>query len=316
MVGELAPVSLLLSGSWHRVGMSIKRLGILLLIQLIIYGICVALFAGLLFTAGLGMVLSQIVSTHSLTFAHFNSSIFVIGSVIILLLWIVCSVLVHIATIRILQSAGQVSLTKIFGQSLGILPAFILLQLLYVFFVFGGFSFFVIPGFFMLFFLSFATYGVVCDGYTPLGALKRSMSLVAAYPMLIVIRFVVLLVILSLPGMFSAQFDSNNMTLFFALCVPQIVIGWFGIAYMYELYSDVSKRVSATKQGNVLWFFLTAVLGWMLAIYISFAMYRFINSGNMQKFLRAEMYQENRAQYRIRPGANIQFSPRIQLKES
>lgn len=181
-----------------------------------------------------------------------------------------------------------------------IIPAGIVL-LFASFIATGGFFLFVLPGLIFSILLSFALYEVILEEKHGNEALRRSIGIVSVHFWGIVGRVVCLWLITMgvmhlAPLLLTQVFPKAQWLIGSISYVVNIFFAWYALSYSITMYKQAKATVSPTAMGSVKWFYVAAIVGWILSILIGVSLVymvtQFISSAKNQLFLQQQIEQQ------------------------
>jgi hypothetical protein len=186
---RLIPIIVLLHSAVAQVRQALSMLFRLMLIRCMIEGMLLGISVSLFFTVGSSTLLSHAMlsqspfSSYLLPFSVTNVSILIGGIVVVALLYCITACMLQIATIFAVSKKNKsASLAMLFHVSISRFLPFIISQLLCWLLIVGGLFACILPGIGMLLFFSFVPYVVLFEGKSGVGAIGRSVTLIAFHP--------------------------------------------------------------------------------------------------------------------------------------
>lgn len=192
-----------------------------------------------------------------------------------------------------------------------VVPLFIV-GILTFFLTTGSFFLFVFPGIAVAFLLSFVSYEVILKDRKPIEALSTSVAVFSQHVGEIISRIIVFYllnfaIVYLVPGLFSQTANSElKMSIALLSFLIRLYMGWFGMVYGLVLYREASARTDYSKKPSVLWMYVTAIIGWVIAIGIVFAVINVIAT-NQNKIVPA-IQQEFQKEVEKKAKTNTNFN--------
>lgn len=182
----------------------------------------------------------------------------------------------------------SLSLTESFKGGFRLTIPLFLTVLLGGLLIFGGFFVFILPALLFGFLLSFSTYAVVLDGYSPINALRRSVGMISAHFGEVLIRVVVLWLIYFLvsgliPEILRSINGNLNVLIKILSFIVDLVLGWYMLAYGVTMYQHL-RGISDKEQGPLRWLVATSFIGWVLVVFLGIGIFGFVRSEGFKKF--------------------------------
>lgn len=175
---------------------------------------------------------------------------------------------VQIGTIVIATLKEKVRITHIILQSLRLLLPFVITNILAGFIVFGGFMFFILPGFFFAFLFMFAQYEVVINKKIGISALLRSSQIVIQNARYIIARLIILIgfsfFVQFLLSLLSEIFYTQAVLIAFLSFGFTMGISVFAICYSVLLYKHSESLTEKSEMHNISWVWIIVLLGWSI----------------------------------------------------
>lgn len=235
-------------------------IGIVLLIGLIILGLIIVTPL----TISLGGTMPGFFSNPS-PLQIIGLLLMVVLGIVSAAVFIIFFLFLSIGGIFILAHQKRLSIGELFTRAKPLIVPYLFVSVIVGFVTTGGWFVLIIPGLLFSLFFIFVSYIVVLEKKSGLVALKRSYALVKANFWKVVSRILIIQVIIFAGSyLFETLAEQNDIFGLFSF-IFSIVAGWFTQVYMYLLYKQLSTNTHPA-QVNLRWIWITAVIGWLLAI--------------------------------------------------
>ncbi|RJQ38371.1 tetratricopeptide repeat protein [Candidatus Microgenomates bacterium] len=249
----------------------------------------------------------------------------IVGSLIFIALFIALSLVVQAGSILILDKYKEkISFGEIFRKSINFIIPLFLVNLLMLIIYLGATFVFIIPAILFYFLFAFVNFVIVLEDQKGIKAIKRSVFIVSKNFGPILARLLLLVAIYIAISVFipnlAAKADSATGAIFgFFSFFINILLGWFTLAYTITLYKQAKERAGDGYSG-LAWIWVVAILGWIIALIISFTAFQLISSGALNNVLEKMRGQSSLKQSKeisstdglIKSG-QLKFSTAIQL---
>lgn len=300
---KLLSIRELFSKSWETFTKSILNLFILDVLSILSF-ILISLFAfGAVMLTGIGAVLLKLfqnIKGSNFDFTQLSNSYGVILLIIILffLAVIVTSTAYHVSAIILVgKSDERPGFWNSLGAAFGLIFPLIVLGIISAFFEFGSFFLLFFPVLIVSYFFMFVPYEAILFGKRGRGALLSSVQIVGQHFGEILIRQLIfsglsLLLVVFIPNLLK-KLDSETWSLFSVFSfIFNMLVSWFGVAFSITLYKQARERTDFNKKTSQTWFWIIAVIGWLIAGLIGYARYKGISAvlkdGSLQKYLNSK----------------------------
>ncbi|MBA3723719.1 MAG: hypothetical protein H0W89_02365 [Candidatus Levybacteria bacterium] len=179
--------------------------------------------------------------------------------------FIIFFLFLSIGGIFIIANQKRLSVGELFTRAKPLIVPYLFASVTVGFVTTGGWFVLIIPGLLFSLFFIFVSYIVVLEKKRGIAALKRSYALVKANFWKVVGRILIIQVIIFAGSyLFETLAEQNDIFGLFSF-IFSIVAGWFTQVYMYLLYKQLAAD-AYPAQVNLRWIWITAVIGWLLAI--------------------------------------------------
>lgn len=288
---DLPSISQLFQQSWQTFIHSILQLFFLNIIGIVIY-FGLAVLAVLVFIiSGAGSYLVkdglQGIATNlpSVFLGPGFTGLIITAFVIVLvfgLLYIIFSSALQIASIIIVDNQGKVPLGNTLRRSFGLIIPLFLVGILTFFLTFGAFFVLILPALLFYFLLAFVQFEVILNNQRWTQALKRSVAVVSKHFGAILIRLILLILIYLAYAIITNllnRIGPDVATLVGILSfITNLLLGWFALAYTITLYKHAKVSLEKEPGKGILWMWIIAIIGWVIAVGVFFAGWKIISS--------------------------------------
>lgn len=226
-------------------------------------------------------------------------------STIFMILFIIVSAVLNISSILLVDSQGHKSLGDVIKKSFGLIIPLFLVGVLTFILSFGALFVLILPVILFAYLLTFTQLEVVLNNQRWLTAIKRSVTIVSKNFGGILVRWllmtVIYVVIVSIiPNLLYKLGSEIQIIVGIFSFIVNLLLGWYMLAYQVVLYKQAKATVGSGETKSIAWMWVIAVIGWLIAIGISFAGYKAISSGILNSLLKQSSS--------IAPGTSIQRS--------
>lgn len=293
---SLSSIGQLFSESWDTFTKSILQFILLNILGIVIYVVLAILAFVILVLTGVGTSLLQKGFSGFATITPATIITLVVVGSLSALIFLIVGAAIQITSILIVDDKAQASLGTKFKKSFGfILPLFII-NLLVGLLTLGGFFLFIIPGILISILFSFVQFEVILNNQTGISSLKRSVAIISHNFGAIFIRFLLLFLIATgvtiVVSIFNNIMPPDSKWLIGILSfLFNMGWGWFTLSFSVNLYKQVRFTLDNNQVGNIVWIWIVALLGWLIALAIIFASYKVISSGVLN-----EAFYKNKAE--------------------
>lgn len=239
-----------------------------------IVGLVAGAIVGLVFFVGILLAGLPAVFSGASQFSVASALIGLLVIVVAFVGFIIVTTAISIGNILIVgENNPQKSLKETIHQSIALILPLIAVNFIVLFLTLGGLFLFVIPGIVIAILLSFASYEVILDNKRSIAALKSSVSIISKNFGAIFIRVLILWgitwAVSILISSLSGSSDNPNLVISLFGFVINILIGWFGLAYMVTLYKQAKGITPSTEDGNMTWMWIVSTIGWIIGVLIT-----------------------------------------------
>lgn len=292
----LPPISQLFKESWYTFTQSLLQLFLLNVIGLVIY-LVLAILAGLIFIisgAGSFLLKNGLQNIPANLPAMFSNSAILTSTAITLILglifYIIVSAVLQIASVIIVDTDGKTPLGNTLRKGLSLIVPLSLVGLLTFFLAFGAFFLLILPALLFYFLLSFVQFEVILNNQRWTGAVKRSVTIVSRNFGAILIRLILLILIYLaytiITNLLSKIGPDTAILVGIISFIINLFLGWFSLAYIITLYKQARAGLDQEKGKGILWMWVIAIIGWLIAIGLGFATYKTISSGVLNEIFK------------------------------
>lgn len=288
---SLPPIGQLFHDSWQTLVQSFFPLFILNILGIVIYivlgviALLVFILSGagsFLLKNGLGNIGTNLLSAPS------SIVTLVVISVVLVFIYIIVGSALQIASILLLDSQGKISLGNAFKKGLNLVLPLFFINILTFILIFGGFVLFILPAILFYFLLVFTPFEVVLNNQRGLEALKRSVLIVSKNFGAIFIRLLVLFLLFMVIFIFVGIIENSvpkevQWVVSVITFIPNILLGWFALAYSIILYKHASLKFKQEKGKGIAWMWVVALIGWLIIIGASFLGFKLLSSNTFQQ---------------------------------
>lgn len=307
MVRGLPSIGQLFRDAWQTFTQSILQLFLLNILGLVIYLGLAVLAVVIFILSGAGSSLLQkgpqallglFTSPQALTTT-------IIISVIFVILFAIASSVLQIASVLIVDKEGKSPLWDHLKKSFSLLIPLMLVGILTFILTFGALFVFILPAILLGFLFTFVQFEVILNNQRLAEAIRRSVLLVSKHFGAILIRLIILFLIYVaytiLVNLLSKIGPDTAVLVNIVSFLINMLLGWFALAYTITLYKQARVGLEQQTGKSILWMWLIAILGWVIAAVISFAGYKIISSGGLKGIFNKSLGTNN-------PGVSIQRS--------
>lgn len=284
---SLPSIGALFSQSWQTFTQSMLSLFILNILGIVIYiGLAVVAFLFFILSGAGSFLLKNGLQGIATTLPSISGStiaILVVIAVIFGLISLIVGSILQIASILLVDSQGKTSMGSAFKKSLSLIVPLSLVSILTFILTLGGLFVFILPAILFSFLLIFVQFEVILNNQRWLEALRRSVLLVSRHFGGILIRLILLIliylayaIVTNLIGKIGSEIQVLVGIISFLI---NLLLGWFAIAYQITLYKQARNGLEQEKGKGILWIWIVAILGWLIAVGIFFAVWKAISSG-------------------------------------
>lgn len=233
-------------------------------------------------------------------------NLIIVASVVAIIFAIISGIvssILGIASIIIVDNEGKTPLGTTLRRGLGLVIPLTIVNLLTFFLTFGALFVFVLPALLFYFLFSFVQFEVVLNNQRWISSIKRSVSIVSGHFGAILIRLIVLFLIYLGYVIITSLLNKigPDVAIFVGILsfILNLLLGWFSLAYMITLYKQARAGIKQENAKGILWIWVIAVLGWIIAAFLFFASYKVLSSGILNQVMRNSSSS---------PGSSIQRS--------
>lgn len=283
-------------------------------VTLLILQVAVGVLSLLLGLATVGTILATGASVIKQKPEIYSGGLLLGGSisvVIFILLVVLLTILGLSMLLAIMQSDKKISIGTLFSQALKLIIPSFLTGCIVQFLTLGGMFFFFIPGLIIAILTGFAGLEVASGSSRYFEAIRKSVQLVSQnFGELfarILVLFLGVLIISWLPGAMLSMGNGNpsaNLLLVIVNLILQAVLGWFSMAFIYELYLEAKKVTDFKKKTTTVWMYIVGTLGWIMMIFIGFTLWHVIRD-RIENGWRLPSFQESNYESTLHKNSDI-----------
>ncbi len=291
---SLPPIDLLFNQAWQTFTQSLLSLFILNVLGIAIYiGLAVIAFLVFILSGAGSFLLKNGLQGIATTLPFVSPStvtVLVVIAAVFGIIYLIVESALQISSILLVDSQGKTSLGNAFRKSLGLIIPLFLVSLLIFLLTFGAFFVFILPAILVYFLLIFVQFEVVLNNQRWLGAIRRSVLLVSKNFGAIFIRvFLLWLIYLGIFVVVSIlrntlPNDSRWIVSLFSF-ILNLLLGWFALAYQVTLFQHAKRGLEQKAGKGIVWMWIVAFIGWLIAAGIFFMSYKAISSGILNNLI-------------------------------
>lgn len=289
------PIGQLFSQSWQTFTQSMLSLFLLNVLGIAIY-IGLAVVAFLIFIlSGAGSFLLknglQGIATTLPTMSGSTITILAVIATIFGLIYLIVGSALQISSILLVDSQGKTSLGSAFKKSLGLIIPLFLVGILTFVLTFGAFFVFILPAILFYFLLIFVQFEVVLNNQRWLGAVRRSVFIVSKNFGVILIRLIVIVLIyigiaIIIPDLLYKIGPEPQIFVGIISFLINLLLGWYMLAYYITLYKQARVGLEQEKGKGIVWIWIIAIIGWLIAAILIIGGWKLISSEVFQNILK------------------------------
>ncbi len=264
---SLPPIGQLFKEAWNTFKRSLLQLILLNILGMAVYFLLAALAFVILVLSGLGSSILQKGLMGLSAITPLSGIIFLAIGVISLII----AAAAQICAVLIVNDKAQTKLVEKFKKSFSYIWPLFLINLVTGFLTIGGSFLFVIPGILFIMLFSYVQFEVILNNQLGLSSIKRSVGIISKNFGEIFIRY--LLLILIYFGISIVLSIFKNILPQELKWLPNIISsiihmfwGWFMLAFSIVLYKQSKSVTSNEEVSNIIWIWIVAVLGWLIAL--------------------------------------------------
>lgn len=284
----------LFNETWQTFTQSVLSLFILNVLGIAIY-IGLAVIAVLFFVlSGAGSFLLknglQEIATTLPSISGSTITILVVIAVVFGFIYLIVGSALQIASILLVDSQGKTPLGSAFKKSLGLVIPLFLVNILTSILSFGAFFVFILPAILFYFLLIFAQFEVMLNNQRWLGAIRRSVMVVSKNFGAILVRLILLILIYLAYAIVTNLISKigPDVQIFVAIIsfLINLLLGWFALAYLITLYKQARGGLENQPGKGIVWMWIVAIIGWLIAAGVFFMVYKAASSGAFNELLK------------------------------
>lgn len=291
---SLPPIGQLFSQSWQTFTQSMLSLFLLNVLGIAIYiGLAVAAFLVFILSGAGSFLLKnglQGIATTLTTMSGSTITILVVIAAVFGLIYLIVGSALQISSILLVDSQGKTSLGSAFKKSLALIIPLFLVSILTFVLTFGALFVFVLPAILFYFLLIFVQLEVVLNNKRWLGAVKRSVLVVSKNFGAIFIRLILLVLLYLgytiLVNLISKIGPETEVLTGIISFVINLLLGWFALAYQITLYKQARIGLDNQEGKSIIWMWIVAIIGWLIAVGVFFMGYKAISSGILNNLIQ------------------------------
>lgn len=282
---SLPPIETLFSESWLLLKQTWKKL---LAFNLVMIAIGFIIVIVLLIVGAVTIGGSLLAMSHG-NFSPTALGTLGVGLVVFLVLFIILVVI--LATVSqggnmLAVSQPELGIEGIFKKSLHFALPLIGLWLITFFLSVPTLFLFIIPFFFVSFFLYFSPYALVVGNLSVLQSLRRSAYLIKTHflgmlfrALLMIGLFLVVGILSSILSLFTIHLPFVSFLLTILRTIVNVALGWYMLAYSLTLYKQAEATVpDKTKGVKLIWFVLLSAVSVIFAVVVIGAIVKTVSS--------------------------------------
>jgi hypothetical protein len=215
---------------------------------------------------------------------------------VITVAWLVVSLIIslagQVASLRMVYDYKEKPGARdMFKDSFKYVGPMLILGLIGVLMVLGGFFALIIPGIIFSFLFAFSGMELVFNNQSPLAALKRSVSLVSSHFGDVFLRWLVIVGISILVSIVFAMLGDtrspgvHGVVTLLSMVVNYVVM-FFSIAYGITLYRHMAAA-GVKKESNLMWMIVVAVIGWVIGGFLIMSAVTWLRSDAAQNLFNS-----------------------------
>lgn len=300
---SLPSIGVLFTDSWQAFIHSILSLFILNVVGIVIY-LGVTVLAVLLFIlSGAGSFLLKnglqgLTDNLPNILSSFLVPVLAISVVFGVIYIIISVVFLQISSVLIVNSQGKISVGSAFKKSFGLIIPLFLVGMLTFILSFGALFVLILPVLLFVFLLSFTQFEVVLNNQKWIRALKRSVAIVSKNFGGILIRWLLIMliyvaIVVIIPNLLRQIGPETQVVVGIFSFIVNLLLGWYMLAYQVTLYKQAKATVGNEETKSIVWMWVIAVIGWLIAIGIFFASYKAISSGLLENLMPNPSINQN-----------------------
>lgn len=245
---------------------------VILILCILFLGIGIGVFSG--DTTSLQSILSNL----SVPLIILLVGIFVLS----IILFVVITWVVFIATTLILDSSGKIGIGASIQKSFKfIIPTFIV-GMLIAFLIYGALFLFIFPAILFMMLFLFVYYEIILNGKGVRASLNRSVLIVSRnfgplFIRILVFYIVYLGVVLLIPELLYRIVPNISAFVAFVSFIVNLFIGWYYYAFFIVLYKHARVGLDHEEGGSITWMWIVSLIGWVLFILIIFFGWKFLS---------------------------------------
>jgi len=315
----LPSVKQLIIESWELLTKKALKLLFLGLFSTAVYFILV--IVGIVLIIGVGAINISSFSHPDAVLEALTAPGFIGPAVTVFILWVISLIAVGTALqagmlFLLKDSTEEASVISYFKKGFSYIVPLIVVSAITCILIFGSLFVFVLPALIISLFLIFTTYAVVLDNKKGMEAIKMSVGVVSQnfgaimgrIIILWLLSFAVQMLIGALPN------EEPSVTMFYVLIsvVSSLVIGWFGLAYVFKLYQYARAAYDESKPSSMTWMWVVSVLGWVIGGMLIAGMVSAIGNTDLQNMIQESINNETQKL----EGKDVQDSDNFKLNQN
>lgn len=291
---SLPSIGSLFSESWQTFTQSMLSLFILNVVGIAIYiGLAAIAFLFFILSGAGSFLLKNGLQGIATTLPSAPSSTIVMLVVITIVfgfIYFIVGSALQIASILLVDSQGKTPLGSAFKKNLGLVIPLFLVSILTFILTFGALFVFILPAILFAFLLIFVQFEVILNNQRSTSSIKRSVTLVSKHFGGILIRLILLVLIylgISVLGNLIGKIGPETQVLVGIVSfLINLLLGWFALAYQITLYKQARVGSEQESGKGIVWMWVIAVLGWLIAAGVFFMSYKAISSGVLNEVFK------------------------------
>lgn len=289
-------VNSLFKETWQTFTQSILPLFILNILGTVIYlGLAVIAFLIFIFSGAGSFLFKGGFQEVANNLQNIPSSAIVTLSIIAAifgLMFLIIASAIQTASILILDNKGKLSAGSAFKKSLGFVVPLFLVNILILALFLGAFFAFILPAILFSLLLIFVQFEVILNNQRLFGAIKRSVLLVSRNFGAILIRLIIIVllyivIMIIIPNLLDKIGPEVQIYVSIISFLLNSLVGWYMLAYYVVLYKQARVGIEQEKGKGILWMWIVALIGWLMALGIFFVSYKAISSGALNELFKS-----------------------------
>jgi hypothetical protein len=263
----------LFKASWVTFKASLLNLFLLSLINIFVQGAILIVFGVIAFIllviGGVMVGLSADSAAKILTSLPLVAGLSVAGIVYLLVVMIVGAAFTGATILAVARAEEKIGLGEIIKAGFGRALPLIFANFVLSFLIIGALVPFIFPVIVVNIFLFPVLYEVILEKKKILEAIRFSVGMVKMHFGDIFVRGLALFglsLLVGLPIYFPQMMMENNAGWSILMVVPNTLLGWFGMAYMINLYKQARAVTPAETTAKTWWLWAMAGFGWVVLV--------------------------------------------------